>query len=199
MKLRRLFSAFLCVVLLLNAVPVVGAAASIASGTWGDNINWMLDTDGMLTIYGVGDMKAQSVDDGEYPWNVYDNDIQSVKILEGVTSIASYAFSRSALTTVAIPEGLTSIAEGAFENCVALTSLTIPSSVTSIDENPFSGCDNLSDIIVEANNQNYSSLDGVLFDKNMKTIICYPGGKSDTTYTIPAGVTTIGDRAFKGS
>ena len=60
MKLRRLFSAFLCVVLLVNACPIVGAAAPIASGNCGpsgsDSVTWELDSNGTLTISGTGDM-----------------------------------------------------------------------------------------------------------------------------------------------
>lgn len=90
---------------------------------------------------------------------------------------------------------VTSIADRAFWNCTSLKSITIPNSVTSIGKRVFGYCYNLTSINAD-NNSNYSSIDGVLFDKNIKTLICYPAGKTAFYYTIPDGVTTVGADAF---
>jgi len=76
-----------------------------------------------------------------------------------------------------------------------LTSVTIPSSVTSIGGYPFYGCSSLTSIVVDASNPAYSSLDGVLYNKDMTVLINYPGGKYGE-FTIPGSVTIIGDSAF---
>ena len=68
--------------------------------------------------------------------------------------------------------------------------------VTSISEGVFSGCTSLTSIMVDTENMNYSSIDGVLFDKTGITLITYPAGKPDASYTIPARVTSIGNQAF---
>ena len=89
---------------------------------------------------------------------------------------------------------VTSIEWCAFYGCSSLTSITIPNSVTSIGSFAFSGCLSLTSIDVETNNQNYASIDGVLYNKEITTLICYPAGK--TSITIPNSLTSIGDGAF---
>ena len=94
----------------------------------------------------------------------------------------------------AIPAGVTSFGS-AFGGCAGLTSVTIPQTVTSINSGSFYGCTALVEIAVNTENANYSSLDGVLFDKAQTTLIQYPGGKSGD-YTIPGSVTNIQVDAF---
>lgn len=147
--------------------------------------------------------------------------VTSVIIPEGVTTIAAFSFDGCEnITSVAIPDSVTFIGKCAFQGCVGLTgnivipngvttigkqayncctgieSVNIPASVTSFGMAPFAGCENLTDISVDKNNLNYCSVDGNLFDKDKTTLIQYAIGKSDTTYTIPEGVTTINDGAF---
>ena len=93
---------------------------------------------------------------------------------------------------------VTSIGDYAFNDCSGLTSVTIPTSVTSIGLHAFRGCYNLAEINVESGNTKYSSLEGVLFNKDKTTIICYPIGNAKTSYIIPESVTSIGNSAFEG-
>lgn len=121
--------------------------------------------------------------------------LTSVAIPEGVTDIKFFAFAHcEGLTGVDIPESVTSIEEGTFHCCTGLTRITIPSHVTSV-ESAFYGCANLTDILADPDNQDYTSVDGVLFTKDRKTVVAYPGGRQGS-YAIPAGVTEIGSRAF---
>ena len=60
----------------------------------------------------------------------------------------------------------------------------------------FDGCEALAKIDVASGNKNYSSVDGVLFSKDKKTLVCYPPGKAAKSYEIPRGVTSIGKNAF---
>ena len=125
--------------------------------------------------------------------------LTSVTIPESVTSIGVGTFSScSGLTEVIIGNSVTSIRNSAFAGCSGLTSVTIPNSVTSISSTAFSNCSNLTEINVESSNTKYAFQDGVLFNKDKTTIICYPIGKTETTYTIPETVTNISDYAFAG-
>ncbi len=100
------------------------------------------------------------------------------------------------VTDLIIPNGVTSISYNAFSDFSSLTSITIPDSVTSIDEYAFRDCGLLTSINVHENNNNYSSVEGVLFNKNKTTLLQYPAKKSDIEYTIPDSVTRIGASAF---
>ncbi len=84
----------------------------------------------------------------------------------------------------------------AFDSCSNLTSVIIPNTVTNNKAMGLDSCANLSTIIVDKSNSVYSSVDGVLFDKDQTTLIHCPRGKTGA-YTIPTGVTTIGDDAFR--
>ncbi len=122
--------------------------------------------------------------------------LTSVTIGTGVTSIGSFAFfDCSNLASVTIGNGVTSIGDCAFNWCTRLTSVTIPNSVTSIGDCAFEGCSSLIAITVDALNPSYSSVDGVLLNKNQSSIILFPYGKAGG-YTIPGSVTSIGNYAF---
>ena len=123
--------------------------------------------------------------------------LTSVTIGNGVTSIGNNAFSYcDGLTSVTIGNSVTSIGYDAFFNCSALTSVTIGNGVTSIGYDAFEGCDALTSINVDSDNPSYTSLNGVLFNKEKTELIIYPKEK-EGSYTIPNSVTSIGDDAFK--
>ena len=125
--------------------------------------------------------------------------LTSVTIGNSVTSIGDNAFYYcKRLTSIEIPNSVTSIGECAFLICGGLTSVTIPNSVTSIGDDAFGDCWNLTEINVESDNTKYTSQDGILFNKDKTSIICYPAGKTETTYTIPNTVTNISRYAFDG-
>ena len=121
----------------------------------------------------------------------------SYTIPNSVTSIRYSAFARcTSLTSITIPDSVTSIGKSAFAGCTSLTSITIPDSVTSIGYSAFEDCTGLTSINVASNNNCFSSNNGVLFNKKKTELIKYPEGKSQTSYTIPNSVTSIGKRAF---
>lgn len=109
-----------------------------------------------------------------------------------VTSIASGAFyANTSLTSVEIGNGIENIGSTAFQSCRKITTMYIPSSVTQIGVGAFLSCVSLKEFSLDTKNPNYCILDGVLYSKDMKTLISYPGGKSDIIYNIPTQTTTI--------
>jgi hypothetical protein len=98
------------------------------------------------------------------------------------------------LASVTMSTNVTSIADAAFESCTSLTNAPIPSSVTNI-VSPFVGCVKLAAITVDAQNPEYTNVNGVLFDKSLTTLVECPAGRSGT-FLIPASVTNIGGDAF---
>ena len=102
------------------------------------------------------------------------------------------------LQAIDIADGVTEIGEQAFQYCRSLQSISIPSSVTTIGNNAFGDCTALQGINVSEENLHYASIDGILFDKEMSTIIKLPEGYEPEAYNIPDGVTTIGEAAFSG-
>ena len=126
------------------------------------------------------------------------NRLTSLTIPNSVTSIGNGAFSScDGLTNITIPNSVKSIEDNAFSNCDGLTNITIPNSVSSIGYGAFYSCDSLTNIEVASGNLNYSSKDGVLFDKNKSNLIQYPSGNQRTEYTIPNSVKSIGYGAFR--
>jgi hypothetical protein len=115
-----------------------------------------------------------------------------------VTMIGNQAFAGlTNLTNVTIPDSVTGIGYGAFLGCDGLTSITVPSNVVSITWGAFGACTNLAAITVAAGNNSFSSVDGVLFDKEQASLLQCPGGKAGV-YVVPQSVTNIGRLAFGG-
>ena len=158
---------------------------------------------------------------GKYAF--YLSDIQKVNIPKSITEIRTNAFECStSLTTVTIESGSTlkTIKAFAFLDCDSLDSITLPSSLkkiegyafertgltsvtiprycTSIGKYAFSQCPKLKSISVNGKNKNFSSKNGVLFNKKKSVLIQYPAGKTSTSYKVPSSVRTIKTWAFQG-
>ena len=170
-------------------------AAMLAGQTWAesftiDNLKYNLKSKNTVSVCKIFDNKPTG--DLVIPAEVENDGVTYI-----VAEIDSWAFnSCEGLTSVTIPNSVTKIGNNAFGYCTNLTSITIPQSVTTIEDYVFEGCRKLTTINVAKENSNYCSVDGVFFNKDMTTILCYPARKPDTTYTIPVGVTRIGHEAF---
>ncbi len=125
--------------------------------------------------------------------------LSSVTIPNSVTNIGKFTFAGcTSLSSVTIPDSVTSIEDGVFFNCTSLTNTSIGNGLTSIGVAPFANCTSLATITVAHGNQAFSSIDGVLFNKDRTSLVQYPKGRSGA-YKVPAGVTTIAPMALQGA
>ena len=267
---KRILSVLLALCMVLGMLPGTARAAEVGSGycgAEGNNVTWTLDDAGLLTISGNGKMKDYDNWITYVPWYKNWDNIRSIVIGSGVTSIGRNAADRcknlervdilgnvtsiglhaflncssltsitipssvtsigigafagcSSLASITIPSGVTSIGESAFARCSGLTSITIPSSVTSIGgavfsncsnltnvtilassaeigESLFSGCSKLESITISPDNTAFSVDDGVLFNASKTKLFTYPSSKTDSSYVVPASVTSVSTYAFR--
>lgn len=124
--------------------------------------------------------------------------LKSINLPEGLISIEEETFSGcSNLSSISLPEGLTSIRGYAFYNCSKLSNIHLPKGITLLESEVFCGCSGLKEIIVDENNITYASKDGILYAKDMKTLICCPEGKTGEV-VVPEEVTKLEEYAFSG-
>lgn len=178
--------------LLLAIIVSTGTMnAEIVNGTCGDNLTWTLNSESRtLVIEGSGAMT-----DWIYgsPWS---KNIIQVSLPDGLTTIGQNAFNECTdLTNITIPNSVIAINDAAFYRS-GLVSIEIPSNVASIGELALCECWNLQSIDVAANNSNYRSIGGVLFNKQATTLIQCPNARDLTSYKIPSSVLHIGISAF---
>lgn len=158
-----------------------------ANGMCGEDVKWVLDTSGLLTISGTGDM-TRIIDADYESSNVlgiqYADLITACVIENGVTSICQDAFyGCTALARVEIPDSITSIGQSAFGGCSSLASITIPDSVTSIGNSAFWACASLTDIVIPGS-------------VNELGYAVFSGCSNLVSATLSDGLLSTGDRTF---
>jgi BspA type Leucine rich repeat region (6 copies) len=157
-----------------------GVTATITNYTGAGGAVSIPSTVNGLTVVGIGDSAFS-----------YSAVLTSVTIPDSVTSIGNDAFRFGyVLTNVVIGNSVAIIGYYAFGSCPVLTDIMIPASVTNFYGQPFLNSGSLTNIAVDPANPAYRSVDGVLFDKSVSTLIQFPGGRGGS-YTIPFGVKII--------
>ncbi|QVK16972.1 leucine-rich repeat protein [Mycoplasmatota bacterium] len=177
-----------------NSVTTIGDLAFSRSGITSITIPNSVTTIGRSVFFGATSLTSINVDVDNLQFCSKDGFLLN----KNQTKIIAYPAGNNE-TTYTIPNSVTTIDYETFSGATSLTSITIPKSVTTIGRNAFSGATSLTSINVDVDNPRYISKDGVLLNKNQTTIIAYPVGNNETTYTIPDSVTTIGDCAFFGA
>lgn len=196
---------------------VVKPDATLTGGAAGDGsgVTWQLteNTDDpstyTLTIRGSGAMEDYLIS-GHQPWRSFRDQITSVVVSPGVTSIGNLAFTRfSKLIHVDIADSVVSIGEQAFSDCSRLTDITVPQSVTYIGVKAFDSCTNLSSITLSTNNitsirphtfSGCSELSSIVIPDGVTSIQsgAFFNCTKLTSITIPGSVTSIGSNVFDG-
>ncbi|MBO4937627.1 MAG: leucine-rich repeat protein [Oscillospiraceae bacterium] len=201
----------------------------IVTGKWGPNVTFTLYRDGLLHFTGSGPMESYSGDGrntetDKRPWAGYAAMVTTAKIDEGITDVGGFLFSgHDNLTQVTIPKGVTAIGACAFEECAALTAVTLPDSLTSIGmgaflhcgsltgihipagvsaigDYAFTACPALDTITVEESSPYFlADENGILFTKDLKTLIRYPQTLDSSEYSLLPTVQTIACAAFGGN
>ncbi|MDO5123141.1 MAG: leucine-rich repeat protein [Eubacteriales bacterium] len=139
----------------------------------------------------------ESVTDIGYSAFDYALNLTEITIPGNVKGIGFSAFEDcSGLKTLVISEGVEVIGDYAFAYCSGIETVTIPASVESLGSSSFVDCLSVKNITVASGNRYYLSENGVLFDKDMTTLIQYPVAVDRTSYTVPDGVLTIDYSAF---
>lgn len=143
--------------------------------------------DGKCEVSGLGDFKGghlvipERSPDGEAVVGIGDSaflgatSLKSAELPASIGYIGAYAFYGSSLEEVEIPDGVDEIGECAFSNCRSLTRIE-----------------------VDSGNASYTDMDGVLYSRDKSEIVCYPSGRTNSSFTVRAGVTVIHKMAFYG-
>ncbi len=123
--------------------------------------------------------------------------LTSIEIPSKVKSIGEKAFIEcTGLTEITLPESLESLGALSFKGCTALESLNIPANVAEIGAGALAGCSGLKSLTVDEANNNFSAASGILYSKDMKTLLFSLPSKE--TVNIPSGVSEIAASAFEG-
>ena len=182
--------------------PVQAEATSIASGTCGDQLTWILDSQGVLTISGTGKMTSA-------PWNEYTLRIRDIVIEDGVTSICSSAFEQCRVArSIQIGNTVEEIGGSAFYNCECLEAVEIPSSVRKVGASAFAKCTSLKEVELPSDTSwgsyafSYcSSLERVEFAQGTTAVPAYIFTYCSNLKeaVLPEGITHVGEEAFSYS
>lgn len=114
-----------------------------------------------------------------------------------ITKIGDNCLNASKARTIKIPDGITSIGSMAFANCSELTSVSIPASVTYISLDAFKNCPKLKSIHIDNGNEIYKSINGILYTKNINSLLIYPSGIENQTFRVQTQTKTIEENAFE--
>lgn len=204
---RKLIHLPIILLLMLLALCSAAAADTLQSGSCGENVAYTLDSDGVLTISGTGDMADYDYEGA--PWYAVRSSVKTIRIGEGVTSIGRCAFRKcTSVTEVSIPQSVVTIDASAFYGCRRLAAINVPDSVESIGDYAFAGCTGLSTIelpssVTSLGEEVFSGCSSLVSARLSAGMTQIPFNTfyecvSLTAVYIPEGIKTIGCGAFNG-
>ena len=156
-----------------QADTFVDSSDIVDEGSAGKTIHWMLTEDGTLRFSGSG-----SMDDCKW-------DYENQKVIQ------PWDMYHDVIEEVVIENGITNIGECALRECRKIKKIELPGSITDIGWCAFLECSALTEFVVAQDNPFFTAVDGVLFDKQMKTLVMYPPEKESNEYTVPDSVMRI--------
>ena len=217
---KRLVSMLLALVMFATLLPVglidTAEAAAVSSGQCGNNIRWVLDDRGTLSITGAGKMydytfnwEAGEGETIDTPWYGLREQIRKVVVGKGVTYIGACAFTYLYnLTSVSLPAGLEGLGRNVFRGCEKLTSATIPDGVRYVGDDLFVECHSLKTVSLPDSLQNLggatfvwcTSLTKVTLPRRLNQVVwhMFYGCTALTTVTLPGSIQEIAEGAFSG-
>lgn len=174
-------------------------------------LEYVIDSDISCHITGIGSFKGEVleipsedkdgrlvsyIDIGAFKENTT---IKEVIIPSSVKEIRQSAFRDcSSITKFTLPEGLTTLGSFVLYGLSSLEQITLPASLNKIGEGNLVDCPSLKAITVPEASKSFKSENGILYSKDMKTLILYPIAKTEQSFNAPEGVVTIGKSSFKG-
>ena len=187
-------------ILIMGLMTALGAAAQ-NSGITGP-LHWSYNAaTKTLSISGKGAMPDYAFPGGtDRPWYAFRDDMEKITIGNGISTVGKNAFTRCGkVKSIILPTTLTKIEFHGFSFCKALQSITLPAVLTEIGSYAFLECSALTAFKVDAGNAHFTAADGVLYNKAKTRLIYYPLGKAATSFSVPVGVSTIGQYSFDGA
>ena len=153
-------------------------------------------------VYDLGDCSFTSC--SELKEIIVDEDNLEYSTMDGIlfnkakTLLIKFPEAKKGVSYI-VPDTVNYFYNLAFVYCRELVSITLPGSFCGFDisSSIFIGSYKLEQVIAQDDNPGFTTIDGVLFDKKLKTLLFYPRGKKETEYTIPAGIDRIAMGAFR--
>ncbi len=167
-----------------------------------------------VLILSVNSFAAENLIYNDFEYSVSENGTVKIEAYKGtdetvvipdeidgksVTVIGEKSFEGSAITSVVIPLGIKEIGSEAFKECENITEIHIPASVEKMGRTPFKRASGLAKITVDENNEYFTSKNGVLYNKDMTTLLSYPAEKTAKTFNIPASVERLEEHSIDGN
>ena len=150
-------------------------------------------------VYNSGAYVSDMTEDNVVGKNMFSNckSLVSLKLPNSAKKIDVVAIHGcEKLKELLLPYSCETVIQNAIQSCKNLETIYLSKNVKNFTGNIFNDCPNLTRIIVDSDNPYFTSVEGVMFTKDMSTIIKYPAGIQHTSYTIPSSVLIIGEHAF---
>ena len=176
------------------------------SGKFSYGIDWSVNTDGVLSLAG-GYTYLYTTGNNTAPWNEYRESITKVYAPDDMSEISPFMFQGlSKVKEIAVP-AQAYVNGSSYIDMPSLETVTLSYyydnedgcsySPSGVNGDTFRNCPSIKEFIVHNNDEQYTTIDGVLYSKDLKTLIKYPAGKTDKTFTVPDSVTAISSYAFE--